>query len=821
MSLNLSIPLFSDVLNIKGFYVEPTTNKIIEDIGTDWRLLGYNPTGFRGANIVANYIPSRICINALDIPVPLHRTSLVSASLSFNFASGIPDIAVEPENPIPGGGVDTTQPATSVDWRTPFVKDFGGYNNVYVGLSTQSGDYVPVFNFGTINTVPKTRQFNTTLNANQSVTIPLTNILKYHTDKISWEKNNRVVIFLSGIPTGLGAGGAIDLFSLNLSLQYNPVPPFAPSNLTVSETDYRQVTLNWDQPSDNGGATILNYNIQYGLISGSNNYIANWNNAGTSNSTSFVIENLFVDETYVFRVAGINVSGIGEYSSQSNPITISKSLAPISSLNYNEANYTRIRLRRDTFSQWSGINPTLALGETGYELDTKRLKVGDGITPWNNLSYVTVESSSIDFPDPPNINMIIASSSDNLPNNDRIILNLSSGQRLNIVGEEGVTVDYSNSYKRLSIRSDKLYNPINFGTIINPTNSGVPGSLLYDNSWLYFCVKENYWQRSPLDKQWFDIASVSVSNTSGSYPSTSTIIFDKYKFKIETDGDPYPALAGRPLTNDGTAPRLGFGQGSTIRDQNHIFILDYRAGQNSTNPMAINNTGVHGIMNNGVVVMSASAGNASLPNFISAPSGFVFNVVANNALLGVDNCGGYPDVNGVYRYTDGRFLKNCWQDPKVYLANSYYSGTHYQNDHFRHPDGHSKILGFCTDGYPIYGPYAYSGSLDVSSIVIRMTSSYSGLNTDIHRPLNWKYWNTVTVSDITHSLPMGIFLQDYIYSSGLGSLDEFNGRYGITPDFPSGTYAYYLTFQDDDLSIPAFPYIFGTGTKQQRAPYSV
>ena len=47
----------------------------------------------------------------------------------------------------------------------------------------------------------------------------------------------------------------------------------------------------------------------------------------------------------------------------------------------------RIQLRRDGAQQWANINPILAQGELGIEIDTSRLKIGDGVTPWNSLRY--------------------------------------------------------------------------------------------------------------------------------------------------------------------------------------------------------------------------------------------------------------------------------------------------------------------------------------------------------------------------------------------------------------------------------------------------
>jgi hypothetical protein len=46
-----------------------------------------------------------------------------------------------------------------------------------------------------------------------------------------------------------------------------------------------------------------------------------------------------------------------------------------------------IKTRRDTAANWSSVNPILALGELGIEIDTKKLKSGDGTTAWNSLSY--------------------------------------------------------------------------------------------------------------------------------------------------------------------------------------------------------------------------------------------------------------------------------------------------------------------------------------------------------------------------------------------------------------------------------------------------
>lgn len=49
---------------------------------------------------------------------------------------------------------------------------------------------------------------------------------------------------------------------------------------------------------------------------------------------------------------------------------------------------TTFKLKRANANQWAQINPILSAGEPGFELDTNKLKIGDGITSWNLLPYI-------------------------------------------------------------------------------------------------------------------------------------------------------------------------------------------------------------------------------------------------------------------------------------------------------------------------------------------------------------------------------------------------------------------------------------------------
>jgi hypothetical protein len=111
---------------------------------------------------------------------------------------------------------------------------------------------------------------------------------------------------------------------------------------------------------------------------------------------------------------------------------------------------------------------------------------------------------------------------------------------------------------------------------------------------------------------------------------------------------------------------------------------------------------------------------------------------------------------------------------------------------------HSPIVGWAYDGNPIYGPYVYSNPFTTTSNITRMRSGYvknSNLQNDPNRP----------------SFNVGFFVNDFIYK-GYGDLDEHNGRYCITPEYPNGVYAYFCSF-DADTGYPVFPFVIGNTFK--------
>jgi YHYH protein len=102
-------------------------------------------------------------------------------------------------------------------------------------------------------------------------------------------------------------------------------------------------------------------------------------------------------------------------------------------------------------------------------------------------------------------------------------------------------------------------------------------------------------------------------------------------------------------------------------------------------------------------------------------------------------------------------------------------------------DSEMRLVGWASDGFPIYARKGYKQKWDAGSGLTTLQGSYRTKATpDANRPPISLY-------------PMGTFQQDWEYVAGLGDLDECNGRKGVTPEFPNGTYHYMIT--------DSYPYI--------------
>jgi len=161
---------------------------------------------------------------------------------------------------------------------------------------------------------------------------------------------------------------------------------------------------------------------------------------------------------------------------------------------------------------------------------------------------------------------------------------------------------------------------------------------------------------------------------------------------------------------------------------------------------------------------------------------------------------------------------------------------------------HSPILGWVSDGYPIYGPYGYGNSMDPKGGVRRMISGYvprngqngaDNLTATGRKTLPaWavRFYHVAANQSgpaVNGWYPLGRYMEDNAYLGDLGKklgkdfdLDECNGRFCVTPEFPQGTYAYFVSITPD--GTPVFPYNIGrafhgnpTGGSGQSIPEKV
>jgi hypothetical protein len=149
------------------------------------------------------------------------------------------------------------------------------------------------------------------------------------------------------------------------------------------------------------------------------------------------------------------------------------------------------------------------------------------------------------------------------------------------------------------------------------------------------------------------------------------------------------------------------------------------------------------------------------------------------------------------------------------------------------PTKHSPILAWVRDGFPIYGPYGYSSPLDPNSGVRRMISGFvirDGNNgtqnlavtgrTNLPAWAGREYNHSTTLASteygpgVSTSYPLGRYIEDNDYLGDLGKtlgvdfdLNEYNVRYCVTPEFPGGTWAYFVAITTN--GAPAFPYNIG------------
>lgn len=191
-----------------------------------------------------------------------------------------------------------------------------------------------------------------------------------------------------------------------------------------------------------------------------------------------------------------------------------------------------------------------------------------------------------------------------------------------------------------------------------------------------------------------------------------------------------------------------------------------------------------GIWTNGVSIFNAKDGQYWNPNTSAMTMGISNTGWNRNAFywegISFDNCKGHPAPGGAYHH---HVTPVCLYDQNATTV-------------------HSPIIGYAWDGFPIYGAYGYTNTNGTGAIK-RMVSSY--VLSSISSRSAGTNGTSLAGPPINTTYPLGSMCEDYVYTVGAGDLDQYNGRFCVTPEYPAGIYAYFVTI--DGSGTPAYPFV--------------
>jgi hypothetical protein len=264
-----------------------------------------------------------------------------------------------------------------------------------------------------------------------------------------------------------------------------------------------------------------------------------------------------------------------------------------------------------------------------------------------------------------------------------------------------------------------------------------------------------------------------------------------------------------------TGPFLD-GNPSLATDQNAIFKMPLNPTQN-TGTLTATTGGNIGIFINGVALFDYRDGVAwntstnslcgGLPGMSPCPGGPGASQSWNRDAvpaekLGFDCSKGHP-AQGNYHHH---------QNPSAYKLDLNVISTIcdlYDADGLYAIDStvHSPLIGYAYDGFPIYGAYGYKNA-DGTGGITRIKSGY--LLRNISTRAVWADGTDVPDGPaVSTTYPLGYFREDYEFVSNANEdyLDEHNGRFCVTPEYPNGIYCYFATVDANWNS--AYPYAVG------------
>lgn len=264
-----------------------------------------------------------------------------------------------------------------------------------------------------------------------------------------------------------------------------------------------------------------------------------------------------------------------------------------------------------------------------------------------------------------------------------------------------------------------------------------------------------------------------------------------------------------------TGPFLD-GNPSQATDQNAIFKFPLSPTQN-TGSLTATTGGNIGVFINGVALFDYRDGvawNSSTnalcggPGNPPCPGGPTATQVWNrDAVLaerpGFDCAKGHPAMGNYHHHQNPSAFKLDLQVLST-ICNLYDSDGLYTID----SNQHSPLIGYAYDGFPIYGAYGYLNTNGTGAIT-RMKSGYQ-LRNMTTRTTNPSGQTVSSGPAVSTTYPLGYFREDYEFVSHPGNpdyLDEHNGRFCVTPEYPNGIYCYFATVDANWNS--AYPYVIG------------
>jgi len=257
-----------------------------------------------------------------------------------------------------------------------------------------------------------------------------------------------------------------------------------------------------------------------------------------------------------------------------------------------------------------------------------------------------------------------------------------------------------------------------------------------------------------------------------------------------------------------TGPFLD-GNPSQAQSQNGIFKFPLTPQKNMGTPMPTT-MGNIGLFINGVALFDYRDGvswKTSMNKLQGGPLGGMGDNIWNRDAIvaeriGFDCAKGHPAMGNYHHHQNPsafKLDKNVISDIcTLYDADGLYTIN---------PSIHSPLIGFAYDGFPIYGAYGYKNA-DGTGGIVRMKSSFQLRSITVRT----HYADGTDVLDgppVNATYPLGYFKEDYVFVAHAEEdyLDDHNGRFCITPEYPNGTYAYFCTVDDNWNS--AFPYVVG------------